>query len=76
MRVVVRKADIKTGTKKDGTPFAGCAALVQFPDGQTAISVFVPEEIADPLSIEVGKPYDLFRDERGFVTIFDRIRES
>ena len=76
MRVVVRKADIKTGTRKDGSPFTGTSCLVQFPDGCTAINVFVGEELIDPCNIQVGSPYDMYRDEKGYVTVFDPIKES
>ncbi len=76
MRVIVRKADIKSGNRKDGSPFTGTSALVQFPDGCTAINVFVGDELIDPCDVKVGFPYDLYRDEKGYVTVFEPIKEA
>ena len=74
MYVKVRKAEIKEGTKKDGTPYTGVSALVIFPDKETAANIFVGEEVCNPCLVEPGKVFDMYRDQKGYVLVFDEFK--
>ena len=71
MFVKVRRAEIKSGERKDGTPYTGTTVVVILPDKEHAASLFVGEEVCDPCLIEEGKIFDMYRDEKGYVLVFD-----
>ncbi len=73
MKVKVKRCEIKTGERKDGTPFTGTSAVVIFPDGQTAAQLFIPEEVCDPCDVNVNEFYDLYRDDKGFCLVFEKV---
>lgn len=75
MKVKVRKSELFQGTKRTGEAFTGAKVLVLFPDNQTAFSGFIPEELCDPHAIKPGDTFDMYRDEKGFVVVFDKITE-
>lgn len=73
MKVKVVRCEMREGERKDGTPYVGNSAVVIFQDGKTAAQVFLPEEVIDPTLVEVGGIYDMYRDEKGFVLVFDKV---
>ena len=73
MKVKVKRCELKEGERKDGTKYTGTSVVVIFGDGQTAAQLFVPEEVLDPLEIEANGIYDLYRDEKGYVLVFDKV---
>ncbi len=73
MHVKVKRCELKTGERKDGTPYSGVSAVVIFTDGQTAAQLFIPEEVIDPCKVEVNKVYDLYRDDKGYCLVFDEV---
>jgi len=75
MKVKVRKSELYQGRKKTGEEFCGAKVLVLFPDSQTAYNGFVPEELCDPHTIKPDDTFDMYRDEKGFVVVFDKITE-
>ena len=76
MKVKVKRCEIREGEKKDGTPYIAASAVVIFPDGQSAAQLFIPEEVIDPSDVEVGGIYDLYRDDKGFVLVFEKLEQQ
>lgn len=76
MIVKVKRCEIKTGERKDGTPFNGTSAVVIFSDKATAAQLFIPEEVCDPCDIEVNGLYDLYRDEKGYCLVFEKYEQK
>lgn len=76
MKVKVIRAEIREGTKQDGTPYIGCSAVVIFPDGKTAARLFLPDDVISPDEVEKGKLYDLYRDEKGNALVFDPVETT
>lgn len=76
MIVKVKRCEIKTGERKDGTYYTGVSAVVIFGDKATAAQLFIPEEVCDPSDIEVNGLYDLYRDEKGYCLVFDKVEKN
>ena len=76
MKVKVIRSEIREGEKKDGTPYIGCSAVVIFPDGVTAAKIFISDEVIDPLEVQPGKVYDMYRDKNDFVLVFDKVESA
>ncbi len=74
MKVKVKRCEIKSGERKDGTSYTGTSAVVIFNDGCTASQIFVGEEVCDPCDIEVNGFYDMYRDEKGYCLVFDKLQ--
>lgn len=72
MIVKVKRCEIVDGERQDGTPYTGVSAIVIFGDKQTAARIFIREEVCDPLTVQVGDLYDLYRDEKGNCLVFDK----
>ncbi len=74
MKVKVKRCEFKQGKRiSDGTDYAGTNVLVLFPDGSTAAQLFVSEDVCDPVDIVSEGIYDLYRNERGMVLVFDKV---
>ena len=76
MIVKVKRCEIKTGERQDGTPFTGTDVVVIFGDKQTAARLWVSDDVCDPLEIEVNGLFDLYRDEKGKCLVFDKYKEN
>ena len=73
MVVKVKRAELREGEKKDGTPYLGVSVVVIFPDKSTAARLFLPEDVIDPDDVEVDQCYDLYRDDKGNALVFDKL---
>ena len=73
MVVKVKRAELREGEKKDGTPYLGTSVIVIFNDKQTAARLFLPEDVIDPNEVEIGQCYDLYRDDKGNALVFDKL---
>ena len=73
MVVKVKRCEISEGERKDGTPYLGTQVVVIFGDKATGARFFVPEEVCSPDDIEVNGLYDLYRDEKGYCLVFDKV---
>lgn len=77
MKVKVIKAELVTGiSQKTQMPYSSTKVTVIFPDGQTAFSGFVPEDVATPGSINKGDIFDMYRDEKGYILVFDLLKKA
>ena len=76
MIVKVKRCEIPQGERKDGTHYLGSNVVVIFNDKMTAARFFVPEEVCDPSDIEVNGLYDLYRDEKGYCLVFDKVEQA
>ena len=75
MKVRVRKAELFNGRKKNGEEYCGAKVLVLFPDNATAYTGFIPEDVCDPTLINPGDTFDMYRDQNGYVVLFDKVTE-
>lgn len=73
MKVTVIKVEVVSGTRRDGTEFAGVRALCKFDDGVTAEKVYIGDDVIPPDQVVPGCSYDMYRSAAGYVTIFDLI---
>lgn len=71
MHVKVVRSEFKEGQRKDGTPFRGVSAVLIFPDKVSAAKLFIGDDVCDPEYIVPGGVYDMYRDDKGFVLVFD-----
>ena len=77
MKVKVIKADVVSGTsQKTGEFYESTKVVVIFGDGQTAFQGYVPSDVAGPGTIEKGAIYDMYRDEKGYILVFDPVRKT
>ena len=76
MVVKVKRAEIREGEKKDGTPYIGASVVVIFPDKATAARLFIPDDVIDPTEVEVGLCYDLYRDDKGNALVFEKLENQ
>lgn len=76
MVVKVKRCEIKTGERQDGTPFTGTDVVVIFGDKITAARLWVADDVCDPCDIQEGGLYDLFRDEKGRCLVFDKYEKE
>ena len=74
MKVKVIKADVVSGTsQKTGEFYESTKVVVIFGDGQTGYQGYVPSDVAQPGTIEKGAIYDMYRDDKGYILVFDPV---
>ena len=72
MKVKVMKAEVVSGISQRTNEFyESTKVTVIFPDGATAFSGFVPSDVCTPGTIQKGAIYDMYRDEKGYILVFD-----
>ena len=77
MKVKVMKAEVVSGISQRTNEFyESTKVTVIFPDGATAFSGFVPADVCTPGTIEKGSIYDMYRDEKGYILVFDLLSKS
>lgn len=79
MKVTVLGKEFVSGTsKKTGREYASTVVHVAFKknrvEGQAVESVWLDSVSYPPAEIQVGKVYDIDRDNRGFVIGFEAVR--
>ena len=72
MLVKVVKSEIRDGKRNDGTEYKGASAVVIFDDKKTAARVWVPDDLVDPSEVVPGEIFDMYRDESGYVLVFNK----
>ena len=76
MKVKVIRAEVLTGiSKQTNEPYISTKVTVIFPDGKTAFSGFVPSELCEPGTIAKGDIFDMYRDEKGYILVFDLLQK-
>ena len=76
MKVKVIRAEVLTGiSKQTNEPYVSTKVTVIFPDGKTAFSGFVPSDVCEPGSVGKGDIYDMYRDEKGYILVFDLLQK-
>lgn len=76
MKVKVIRAEVITGiSKQTNEPYVSTKVTVIFPDGKTAFSGFVPSDVCDPGTVGKGDIYDMYRDEKGYILVFDLLQK-
>ena len=77
MRVKVIKAEVQTGvSQRTNEPYTSTKVTVIFPDGEKAFSGFVPEDVCVPGTIEKGDIFDMYRDEKGYILVFELLKKA
>ena len=77
MKVKVIKADVVSGTSnKTGEFYESTKVVVIFGDGQTALQGYVPSDVAVPGTIQKGAIYEMYRDEKGYILVFEPVTAS
>ena len=77
MKVKVMKAEVGSGTsQKTGEFYESTKVVVIFPDGMTAYQGYVSSDVAVPGTIEKGAIYDMYRDEKGYILVFDLLKPA
>lgn len=77
MKVKVIKTEVVSGTsQKTGEFYESTKVVVILGDGQTAVQGYVPSDVAVPGTIEKGAIYDMYRDEKGYILVFDPVRKT
>lgn len=71
MIVKVKRCEFKTGERKDGTEYEGTSAVVLL-NADLAAKVFIGSDVCDPDEIVPESLYDMWRDEKGFVLVFEK----
>lgn len=77
MKVKVMKAEVISGiSQKTNDFYESTKVTVIFPDGATAYSGFVSSDVCKPGTIEKGAIYDMYRDEKGYILVFDLVSNA
>ena len=77
MKVKVIRTEVFSGiSAKTNEPYESTKVTVIFPDGATAFQGFVPSDVATPGTIEKGSIYDMYRDEKGYILVFDLLKKA
>ena len=77
MKVKVMKAEVISGiSQKTNDFYESTKVTVIFPDGATAYSGFVPSDVCKPGTIEKGAIYDMYRDEKGYILVFELLSNA
>ena len=77
MKVKVIKAEVVQGvSQRTNEPYESTKVTVIFPDGATAFSGFVPSDVCNPGTIGKGDIYDMYRDEKGYILVFDLLKKA
>ena len=77
MKVKVIKAEVVSGvSQRTNEPYESTKVTVIFPDGATAFSGFVPSDVCSPGTIDRGDIYDMYRDEKGYILVFDLLKKA
>ena len=77
MKVKVIKSEVVTGiSQRTNEPYESTKVTVIFSDGATAFSGFVPSDVCAPGTIDKGDIFDMYRDEKGYILVFDLVKKA